>query len=105
MVKANTYVHKRRKFRKSNFRQYGHMEKHSQEEAQAWRKSEERRREVEKIRKRDSQKSEDAATRKRRKVANDDVFTMFFGSGGLKSRLAEAAGAEPADQGPTTFGS
>ena len=36
--------------------------------------------------------------RKGRKVAIHCVFPMIWGSGGSKSRLAKAAGAEPADQ-------
>ena len=32
------------------------------------------------------------------KSRNTCVFTMFCGSGGSKSRLAEAAGAEPSGQ-------
>ena len=36
--------------------------------------------------------------RKGRKVAKHCVFPMIFGSGGSKSRLAKAAGAEPAGQ-------
>ena len=45
--------------------------------------------------KRKSQKKEDAGARKGRKVAKHSVFPMIWGSGGLKSRLAKAAGAEP----------
>ena len=41
-----------------------------------------------------SQKKEDAGARKGRKAAKHCVF----GSGGSKSRLAKAAGAEPAGQ-------
>ena len=48
--------------------------------------------------KRKSQKKEDAAARKGRKVAKHCVFPMICGSGGSKSRLAKAAGAEPAGQ-------
>ena len=47
---------------------------------------------VEKIR-----KGEDAGARKG-KVAKHCVVLMFCGSGGSKSRLAKAAGAEPAGQ-------
>ena len=65
------------------FRQYGQMETHSQEET--------RRREK-------SRQGEDADARKGRKVGNHSVFPMFCGSGGSKSRLAKAAGAEPAGQ-------
>ena len=45
--------------------------------------------------KRKSQKKEDADARKGRKVAIRCVFPMVCGSGGSKSRLAKAAGAEP----------
>ena len=38
------------------------------------------------------------AREKSRKVAKHSVFPMIFGFGGLKSRLAKAAGAEPAGQ-------
>ena len=41
---------------------------------------------------------EDADARKGRKVAKHCVFPMICGSGGSKSRLAKAAGAEPAGQ-------
>ena len=46
--------------------------------------------------KRKSQKKDDAGARKVRKVAKHCVFPMS--SGGLKSRLAKAAGAEPSGQ-------
>ena len=45
--------------------------------------------------KRKSQKKGDADARKGRKVAKNCVFPMICGSGGSKSRLAKAAGAEP----------
>ena len=45
-----------------------------------------------------SQKKEDPGARKGRKVAKHCVFRMICGSGGSKSRLAKAAGAEPAGQ-------
>ena len=48
--------------------------------------------------KRQDQKKEDADARKDRKVAIHCVFPMICGSGGSKSRLAKAAGAEPAGQ-------
>ena len=48
--------------------------------------------------KRKSKKKEDAGARKGRKVAKHCVFLWFCGSGGLKSRLAKAAGAEPAGE-------
>ena len=55
--------------------------------------------EMERVReKRKSQKKEDADARKGRKVAKHSVFPMICGSGGSKSRLAKAAGAEPAGQ-------
>ena len=53
---------------------------------------------MEKIRDGESQKREDAGARKGRKVAKHCVFPMFCGSGGSKSRLAKAAGAEVAGQ-------
>ena len=43
-------------------------------------------------------KKEDAGARKGRKVASHCVFPMICGSGGSKSNLAKAAGAEPAGQ-------
>ena len=46
--------------------------------------------------KRKSKKKEDADARKGRKVAKHCVFLMIWGSGGSKSRLAKAVGAEPA---------
>ena len=48
----------------------------------------------EKIRNGESQKKEDAGARKGREVAKHCVFPVFCGSGGSKSRLAKAAGAE-----------
>ena len=48
--------------------------------------------------KRKSQKKEDADARKGWKVAKHCVFPMICVSGGSKSRLAKAAGAEPAGQ-------
>ena len=48
--------------------------------------------------KRKSQKKEDADARKGRKVAKQCVFPMICGSGGSKSKLAKAAGAEPSGQ-------
>ena len=85
---------------KLNFRQYGQMEKHSQEEAEPGRNSDGRKSQVtrEKIRDGDSQKREDAGARKGRKVANHSVFPVFCGAGGSKSRVAEAAGAETCGQ-------
>ena len=51
-----------------------------------------------KIKEKKNQKKEDAGTRKGRKVAKHRVFPMFCGSGGSKSRLAKAAGAEPSGE-------
>ena len=48
--------------------------------------------------KRKSQKKEDADAWKGSKVAKHCVFPMIWGSGWSKSRLAKAAGAEPAGQ-------
>ena len=53
---------------------------------------------MEKIRHGESQKREDAGARKGRKVAKHCVFPMLCGSGGSKSRLAKAAGAETSGQ-------
>ena len=52
----------------------------------------------EKDQKRKSKRTEDTDARKGRKVAKHCVFPMICGSGGSKSRLAKAAGAEPAGQ-------
>ena len=68
-------------------------EKQSREEAERRERVEERRSD-----KRKSQKKADADARKGRKVAKHCVFPMIWGSGGSKSRLAKAAGAEPAGQ-------
>jgi len=62
------------------------------------RRVEARRAEERRSEKRKSQKKEDAAARKGRKVAKQGGFPMICGSGGSKSRLAKAAGAEPAGQ-------
>jgi len=50
------------------------------------------------IKKRKSQKKDDPGVRKGRRVAKHCVFPVICGSGGSKSRLAKAAGAEPAGQ-------
>ena len=68
-------------------------EKQSRAEGERRERLEERRSE-----KRKSQKKEDADARKGTKVAKHCVFPMICGSGGSKSRLAKAAGAEPAGQ-------
>ena len=49
-------------------------------------------------RKRKSQTKEDAGARKGRKAAKHSVFPMICGTGGSKSRLAQAAGAERCGQ-------
>ena len=54
--------------------------------------------ECQKIRDGESQKREDAGLRKGRKVAKICVFQMICGPGGSTSRLAKAAGEEPAGQ-------
>ena len=50
------------------------------------------------LRDEESQKREDAGARKGRKVAKHCVFPVIRGSGGSKSRLAKAAGAETSGQ-------
>ena len=67
-------------------------------EKQRWEESERRRAEERRSEKRKSEKKEDAGARKGRKVAKHYVFPMICGSGGWKSRLAKAAGAEPCGQ-------
>ena len=66
--------------------------------AERGRVREKRRVEERRSEKRKSQKKEDADARKGRKVAKHCVFPMICGSGGSKSRLAKAAGAEPSGQ-------
>ena len=68
---------------------YGQMEK------QRWEESRRRREAVRRSEKRKRQKKEEAGARKGKKVAIHFVFPMICGSGGSKSRLAKAAGAEP----------
>ena len=63
-------------------------QKQSREEAERRERLEERR----------VEEKEDADARKGRKVAKNYVFPRIWGSGGSKSRLAKAAGAEPAGQ-------
>ena len=67
------------------------------DEKQRWEESA-KRREERRSKKRKSQKKEVPGARKGRKVAKHCVFPMICGSGGSKSRLAKAAGAEPAGQ-------
>ena len=66
--------------------------------AELGRGREKRRVEERRSEKRKSQKKADADARKGRKVAKHCVFPMIWGSRGSKSRLAKAAGAEPAGQ-------
>ena len=68
------------------------------DEKQRWEGAEKRRVEESRSEKRKSQKKEDADARKGRKVAQHFIFPMICGSGGSKSRLAKAAGAEPSGQ-------
>ena len=63
-----------------------------------WKAEQGRGREKRKIRRKKSKKKEDADAWKGRKVAKHCVFPMIWGFGGSKSRLAKAAGAEPAGQ-------
>ena len=67
-------------------------------EEQRWEESGRRSQEVRRAEKRKSGKQEDAGARKDRKVAIHCVLPMIWGSGGSKSNLAKAAGAEPAGQ-------
>ena len=68
-------------------------EKQSREEAERRERLEER-----SVEEKEYKKKEDADAGKGRKVAKHCVFPMIWGSGGSKSRLAKAAGAEPAGQ-------
>ena len=68
------------------------------DEKQRWEESEKGRVEERRSEKRKSQKKEDEGAKKGRKVAKHNVFPMICGSGGSKSRLAKAAGAEPSGQ-------
>ena len=69
------------------------MDRWKSRDGKSKRREEERRSE-----KRKSAKKEDAGARKGRKLAIHCVFPMICGSGGSKSRLAKAAGAEPCGQ-------
>ena len=73
-------------------------EKQRLEESKTERRAEERRAEEKRAEKRKGQEKEDAGARKSRKVAKHCVFLMICGSGGSKSKLAKAAGAEPSGQ-------
>ena len=63
-------------------------------EKQRWEESEKRRAEERRSEKRKSEKKEDSGTRKGSKVAKHCVLPMVCDSGGSKSRLAKAAGAD-----------
>ena len=86
------YHYHRRKFRSQT------SDNMDRWKAEMGRVREKRREEERRSEKRKSQKKEDADARKSRKVAKHCVFPMICGSGGSKSRLAKAAGAEPAGQ-------
>ena len=89
----------RRKFRSQTSDNIGGDEKQRWEESEKRKRREKKRREEErKSTKRKSQKKEDPGARKGRKVAKQSVFPMICSSGGSKSRLAKAAGAEPSGQ-------
>jgi len=74
----------------------GRVREEKKEDQRRERRSEKRK----KIReeKESSQKTEDAGAQKGGKVAKHCVFPMICGSGGSKSRLAKAAGAEPSGE-------
>ena len=57
----------------------------------------EEKKEARRSERRTSEKKEAAGARKGRKVTIHSVFPMICGSGGPKSNLAKAAGAEPAE--------
>ena len=85
-------MHGRRKFRSQT------SDNMDRWKAEMGRVREKRRVEERRSEKRKSQKKEDADARKGRKVAKHFVFPMICGSERSKSRLAKAAGAEPAGQ-------
>ena len=68
------------------------------DEKQRWEELEKRREEKKEDQKEKVPKKEDPGARKDRKAATHCVFPMICGSGGSKSRLAKAAGAEPCDE-------
>ena len=65
---------------------------------QRWAEAEKRNTQKKKSGKRKCHKKADQCVRKSRKVVKHCVLSMFCGSGGSKSRLAKAAGAEPCGQ-------
>jgi hypothetical protein len=71
------------------------MEKHRWEESEK-RREEKRRKKIKKEKVSEERRSRCA--KKGRKVAKHCGFQMICGSGGPKSRLAKAAGAEPTGQ-------
>ena len=73
-------------------------DKHSQEEAEPGRNSDVEKVRREKTRDGESQKRKDAGARKGRKIGKHCVFPVLCGSGGSKSRLVKAAGADVAVQ-------
>ena len=81
------YIYCRRKFRSQ-----------TSDSMDRWKAEIGRVREETRRRKRKSQKKEDPGAQKGRKVAKHGVFPMIWGSGGSKSRLAKAGGAEPAGE-------
>ena len=81
------YIYNRRKFRSQ-----------TSDNMDRWKAEMGRVREEKRRRKRKSQKKEDPGAQKGRKVAKLCVFPKICRSGGSKSRLAKAAGAEPAGQ-------
>ena len=72
-------------------------ERRGEERREEERRGEERKEEEEDQR-RESQKKEDAGARKVGKSRNTAFFPMICGSGGSKSRLAKAVGAQPSGQ-------
>ena len=68
------------------------------DEKQRWEVSAKRREEERRSKKGKSPKKEDPGVRNGGKVAKHCVFPMICGSGGSKSRLPKAVGAEPAGQ-------
>ena len=67
-------------------------------EKQRWEEPERRRAEERRWERTKSEKKEEAGARKGRKVAKHCVLPMMCGSGGSRSRLNKAAGAEPCGQ-------
>ena len=65
---------------------------------QRWAEAEKRKSQKKKSGKRKCHKKADQCVRKSRKVVKHCVLSMFCGSGGSKSRLAKAAGAEPSGE-------